>query len=394
MSETIFNPISWPDKVLSLELPSGGTYYVGGKIPVVKGITEDGYINLYNGVALGLRIQPDHFDKSGDQEVHISYRTGEGNEVLTLDDTVTVSLVGPKSLEILSGAYTTEYFEGDVFDKTGVVLKVIFNTGEMKTVEANNIHVDLTDPLTTEDTEVTYSYSEGGLTATVTEAITVNAVKVTSIDIVGPEKTEYYAGDALDLTGLVVTAHYNDSRKDGIIDDYTTSPADEAILGVNDNKVTVSYTHGATVTGDIDLTINIRPVDIELQGLGFGHLEGTSVVIDESEGVSIEDGVLSIDVSNITEEHPYAFIKTIVNEYVGHNISQYHWGLFENAESSEDIWGGIFHGNTLESCGNSIGLEDSEIVTGYELRMWVEETGMDDVVAKVTIQRIEPTVEA
>ena len=70
-----------------------------------------------------------------------------------------------------------------------------------------------------------------------------------SISITAPAKTEYFAGEELDLSGLVVTANYNFGG-DKFVTDYTTDPANGTVLSLTDNKVTVSY-QGFSASFDI-----------------------------------------------------------------------------------------------------------------------------------------------
>jgi len=52
------------------------------------------------------------------------------------------------------------------------------------------------------------------------------------------------------------------------------------------------------------------------------------------------------------------------------DVDSWHWGLYANAESTTDIWEGTFSGATLAACGNSIGLDSTDLVDGRVLKMW------------------------
>ena len=69
-------------------------------------------------------------------------------------------------------------------------------------------------------------------------------VTLESITISGPNKTEYKIGDKLDLTGLVVIAHYSDGSYQEVTD-YEVSGFDSAAAG--EKTVTVTY-QGETVS--------------------------------------------------------------------------------------------------------------------------------------------------
>lgn len=77
------------------------------------------------------------------------------------------------------------------------------------------------------------------------------AKEIESIEITTPPtKTEYTVGEALDLTGMVVTATYTDGT-DGEITDYTTDPAAGTILTVEDTWFDVicgEYSDSCSIT--------------------------------------------------------------------------------------------------------------------------------------------------
>ncbi len=71
-----------------------------------------------------------------------------------------------------------------------------------------------------------------------------------------PTKMTYTVGEALDLTGLVVTAHYSDGS-DAPVTTYTTNPENGSTLDAAGTvTVTVSYTEGdVTKTATFDVTV-------------------------------------------------------------------------------------------------------------------------------------------
>ena len=84
-----------------------------------------------------------------------------------------------------------------------------------------------------------------------------------------PTTTEYTEGDALNLTGLAVTAVFFDGEE--LVTDYQTSPAEGEILDISDNEVIVSYTYnGTTVTASIEISVQ-EPYDITAKASGFTY---------------------------------------------------------------------------------------------------------------------------
>ena len=65
------------------------------------------------------------------------------------------------------------YTEGELFDATGMVIEATYS--DSSTAAVTSYTYAPTAALTTSDTEVTISYTEGGVTKTCTQAITVNA---------------------------------------------------------------------------------------------------------------------------------------------------------------------------------------------------------------------------
>lgn len=87
--------------------------------------------------------------------------------------------------------------------------------------------------------EITVTALDGEKTDQCTVTVKSSAV-LDSISIQGPAKTEYQIGEELDLTGLIVTAHYSDgSTKELGADSYEVSGFDSAAAG--EKTVTVTY---------------------------------------------------------------------------------------------------------------------------------------------------------
>ena len=86
--------------------------------------------------------------------------------------------------------------------------------------------------------------------------VTVSAATktMTSISVEGPDKVEYTEGDLLDLTGLVVTAHYDDQSTEVLTAGYTTSIENGAALTTANTSFTVTY--GTFTSDPIALTVN------------------------------------------------------------------------------------------------------------------------------------------
>ncbi|MGI5895291.1 MAG: bacterial Ig-like domain-containing protein, partial [Candidatus Merdivicinus sp.] len=123
----------------------------------------------------------------------------------------------------------TDYYVGDTFDPTGMVVKAVYDDGTSEEV------VDYTyNPATiTADTSaITISY--GGKTAEVPiTLITLDRIEITT----QPSKTEYVEGQMFDPTGMVVTAYYSDGFSKAVTG-YTWDPE---TITADTTAVTISY---------------------------------------------------------------------------------------------------------------------------------------------------------
>jgi len=99
--------------------------------------------------------------------------------------TATISVVDPalSSIAITTAPTKTTYDEGDLFDKTGMVVTATFADASTENVTASSTWSP-SGALSTSDVEVTVSYTYKGVTKTATQAITVNAyTQETQFDI-------------------------------------------------------------------------------------------------------------------------------------------------------------------------------------------------------------------
>ena len=151
------------------------------------------------------------------------------------------------------------YTEGENFDKTGMVIEATYSDSTKKDVTTYTV----TDGnnLAAGKSTVTISYTEGGVTKTCTQAITVNAVtppapvKLTGISVKNaPTKVTYNEGDNFDKTGMVIEATYSDSTKKDVT---TYTVTDGNNLAAGKSTVTISYTEGGvTKTCTQAITVN------------------------------------------------------------------------------------------------------------------------------------------
>ncbi len=215
-------------------------------------------------------VSPSGALAASDKKVTVSY--SEGGVTRTADVTITVTAKTPEPVEKtlsgieVSGTFDKEYTEGETFDKTGMVVTAKYSDGTSK--EVTDYTISPEGALGTEDSKVTVSYTEGGVTRTAEVTITVAAKEpervLQSIAVTTPpDKTTYVAGEWFDPTGMVVTATY-DNGETAVVDDYTLKPGhgnyvSQALReddGDDDKEINITYKENdVSVTVKQDITV-------------------------------------------------------------------------------------------------------------------------------------------
>ncbi|MGN1106667.1 MAG: bacterial Ig-like domain-containing protein, partial [Huintestinicola sp.] len=141
----------------------------------------------------------------------------------------------------------TEYFEGESFDPTGLVLTLTYDNGETadvaySTENASKFKFSPDGELALTDTSVTITY--GGKTAA--QKINVSENTLASIAVSSaPKKTSYIEGESFDPAGLVLTLTYDNGETENVA--YSTENASkfkfspDGELALTDTSVTITY---------------------------------------------------------------------------------------------------------------------------------------------------------
>ena len=159
----------------------------------------------------------------------------------------------------------TNYFVGEQLDLTGVVVTAHYGSDfepdktEVVTSRCNFSPVD-GSVLTYDTQSVSVEFSDGGVTATTSIHLDVSLVLPVSLAVTTmPTQTQYDSGDELDLTGIVVTATYNNGTTAVVTSSCTFDPDDGDTLTGRNKSVTVSYESlGQVVT--TSFAISVTPV--------------------------------------------------------------------------------------------------------------------------------------
>ena len=145
---------------------------------------------------------------------------------------LTILDVNVTRIEVTKNPTKLTYIEGEKFDTDGMVITAYFADGTNSTISNENLIIE-PKVLSLGTEKVTISY--GGQSAEVT--VTVNPRTLDSIKVEGtPAKNVVRGEDVPDITGLTVTAIYNNGTTANVTDNVTAT--------VQGEKIIVSYTEG------------------------------------------------------------------------------------------------------------------------------------------------------
>lgn len=205
-------------------------------------VTSDCTFNPANGTVL----------TSSDTSVDVTYIEGS----VTKTTSVAIGVKELVSIAVTHLPTKTAYHAGEGLDLTGMVVTATYDDSSTLDVTAHCTTVPIDGTvLTTSDTSITITYTEGLTTKTTTQAITVSELASISVTT-PPTKVKYSIGETLDLTGMVVTAAYDDLSTETVTQYCTFSPDNGDTLTSSDTSVTITYTSaGVTKTTTQALTI-------------------------------------------------------------------------------------------------------------------------------------------
>lgn len=142
-----------------------------------------------------------------------------------------------KNIEIIAPPTKTSYFEGENFDKTGMVVKANYNSRTNPSVVLDSSSYSITNGtnLKAGQTSVTITYED----KSVNQTISVEKNSVVELRIkTPPTKISYVEGQSFDKTGMVIEATYKDGTTKPI-SDYTIENGNN--LKANQTQVNISY---------------------------------------------------------------------------------------------------------------------------------------------------------
>lgn len=185
-------------------------------------------------------------------------------------DSVAVTVRVLASIEISNPPTKTAYKYGEVFSPAGMAVTARYTDGQSRTVTGYTYSP--TGALKLSDTTITVSYTEGDVTKTTTQAITVakvlSGIKITT----PPNRTAYFEREVFDPEGMVVTANYTDGSSK-IVTGYTYSPTSQLSKGTT--MITVSYSEGG-VTKTTTQSITVTAISSTLNSNSWATIKAVS----------------------------------------------------------------------------------------------------------------------
>lgn len=148
-----------------------------------------------------------------------------------------------ESITISAMPTKTTYIEAEALDLTGLEVTANYSDGTSEVVTNFKTTPVNGTVLTTTDTKVAVAIND----VTAEFEITVAAKELISIEFTAqPNKVEYIEGEALEVTGAVITAKYNNNTEEVVEAEFT--PANGEVLTLTDTTLTASYEGKTTTT--------------------------------------------------------------------------------------------------------------------------------------------------
>ncbi len=199
----------------------------------------------------------------GENDIVVTYLTFTASFKITVNKVLT-------SIELNTEAVKKEYGYNEALNLTGLVVTAKYNDNSEAVVTEYTTNPENGTLLTNlGESTVTVAYQEK------TASFKINVVKVlTGIELnTANVKKVYDYDDALDLTGLVVTAKYNNNTEEAVTD-YTTDPANgTALKTIGENTITVTY-QGKTAEFKINVIKKLVGIELNTSNVKKEFTEG------------------------------------------------------------------------------------------------------------------------
>lgn len=178
----------------------------------------------------------------------------------------------------------TTYYQGELFDSTGLEISGTTNTGETVSVTDYELSGFDSSSAGTKTITVTASGKTATFEITVSEA-SITAISVTTM----PDKVNYHIGKEFDSTGIVITATASDGNTIDVTKDCTYSKLDSS--SPKQSEVTVYYRN---------LTCTFEVTIMQPEKIGRLRYFGTSYFVGDTTNVHV--GEITVIYSDGSED--------------------------------------------------------------------------------------------
>lgn len=267
---------------IQITTPPTKTSYVEGQNFDATGMVVTGYYADGNSKEIeDYTVQNGNKLQLGQTEVTIKY---EGKTTTQKIEVVKNSV---ENITIKTPPTKLEYWAGEDFEETGMVIEAIYKDGATKKVTDYTVEDGKT--LKNGQTTVTIKY-EG---KKVTQPITVKPNTVTGIEITkAPNKVKYVVGQNFDTTGMIVIATYKSGIQKEVID-YTIK--DGTNLQIEQTTVTVEYEGKSAIQS---ITVEAK----EVISIAVKTMPTKTEYIQNKEELDLTGGVIEISYNDESKE--------------------------------------------------------------------------------------------
>lgn len=240
----------------------------------------------------------------------------------------------PLAIKVTTPPSKNAYFIGETLDLTGIVVKLMGSTGaEIDVTTACTFNPANGAVLTSQDTsiEITYHWYKDNIDFTTTQAI--ESVNINSITITTPPtKVNYYKGEQLDLSGIVVQGITDGNTQVDVTSLCTFSPADGTTLTtLGTVVVTASLTAaGQTYTDSTNIGVELKLVswstgtDSEIKDMIDNYYSGDLTLAEIQSVWSIGDErevtLSAMAATGVGESHVEQAVKFVLMNWGGKNL--------------------------------------------------------------------------
>lgn len=246
--------------------PTKTTYYIGEAFdPTGMVVTATFADDTTENVTNDCTFSPTSISKDT-TAITVNYQRAGIQKTTSVPVTVRVL----SSIEITTPPTKTAYKYGEIFDPTGMVVTAHYTDGQSRAVTGYTFSPNTA--LGMSNTTITISYTEGDVTKTDTQTITVAKVLDHIAVTTPPSRTSYFSGENFSTAGMVVTAYYTDDSS-AAVSGYTYSPT--GALAAGNNTITISYSEGG-VTKTTTQAITVTTISSTLNSNSWATIKAVS----------------------------------------------------------------------------------------------------------------------